>query len=60
MAKTASYTKKAIDDYRKKHDFLNLTLEKGVKDRLAIVGLKNSDIIQLILKELEKREAGEA
>lgn len=59
MAKTASYTKKAIDDYRKKHDFLNITLEKGVKDRLAIVGIKNSDIVLLIMNELEKREAGE-
>lgn len=57
MAKTASYTKKAVDDYRKKHDFLNITLDKGVKDRLGAVGLKNSDIVILIMNELEKREA---
>lgn len=56
MAKTASYTKKAIDDYRKQHDFLNLTLDKGVKDRLAAVGLNNKDIVKLILTELDKRE----
>ena len=56
MAKTATYTKKAIDDYRKKHDFINLTVDKGLKERLAAVGLKNSDIIKLIMIELEKRE----
>ena len=56
MAKTASYTKKAIDDYRQKHDFLNITLDKGVKDRLQAVGLKNPEIVVLIMNELEKRE----
>jgi len=56
MAKTATYTKKAIDDYRKKHDFINLTVDKGLKERLTAVGLKNSDIIKLIMIELEKRE----
>lgn len=56
MAKTAAYTKKAIDDYRKKHDFINLTVDKGLKERLAAVGIKNSDIINLIMLELEKRE----
>lgn len=57
MAKTASYTKKAIDDYRKQHDFLNITMDKGIKARLSAVGLSNKDISALIMAELEKREA---
>jgi len=56
MAKTAVYTKKAIDDYRKKHDFINLTVDKGLKERLAAVGISNKDIINMIMLELEKRE----
>ncbi len=56
MAKTKIYTKKAVDNYRTKHDFLNLTLDLGVKDRLKNVGLDNKTIVILIIKELEKRE----
>lgn len=56
MAKTASYTKKAIDNYRKNKDFLNLTLDKGVKDRLTAAGLDNKTIVSLIMAELDKRE----
>lgn len=56
MPKTKSYTKKAVDNYRTKHDFLNLTLDLGIKDRLKAVNLDNKSIVELIIKELEKRE----
>ena len=56
MAKTKIYTKKAVDNYRNKHDFLNLTLDLGVKDRLKAVDLDNKTIVNMIIKELEKRE----
>lgn len=56
MAKTKAYTKKAIDNYRSQHDFINLTMDLGIKERLKNVGIDNKIICSLIIKELEKRE----
>lgn len=45
MPKTADYTRKAIDKYREKNDFINLKFPKGTKDRLKELGISNSDLV---------------
>ena len=59
--KTPEYVKKSVNKYRDKHDIIQLTLEKGLKDRLKAAGISTADIRELIMNELEKREnnAGE-
>ena len=56
MGKVPSYTKKAIDTYRKKHYFMQVRFDKSIKDRLEAVGLTAAAVSDLVLKELEKRE----
>ncbi len=34
MAKTADYTRRAVDNYRQKHDFVQIKLDKGAKEFL--------------------------
>ena len=55
--KTPSYTKRAIDNYRKDKDFINLTIKKGEKDLWKSVGLDNKAIIEVIRAEFERRNA---
>lgn len=56
MAKTKSYTKKAVDNYRSKHDFLNLTLPMGTKERIKDLGYKTADISKMVLRWLDSEE----
>lgn len=62
QGKTASYTLRANDNYRAKHDFLNITLDKGEKEKLLAVGMDNKEIVRLIRAEYERRieENGES
>ena len=57
MGKTASYTLKANNDYRSKHDFLNLTLDKGEKEKFLSVGIDNKTIVSLARAEYKRRTA---
>ena len=57
MGKTASYTLKANNDYRSKHDFLNLTLDKGEKEKFLSVGIDNKTIVSLARDEYERRKS---
>lgn len=45
MAKTPEYTRKAIDEYRKNNDFINLRFPKGTKERIKNLGISNSDLV---------------
>ena len=59
MGKTADYTKRAVDNYRKNFDFVQLRLDKGEKERIEkiIAPQKMNDYIkQLVYDDLEKRE----
>ena len=54
MGKTPEYTKKAVDNYRSKFDFVQIRLPKGTKERLAEKGNINDYINKLIMQDLEK------
>lgn len=59
--KTKDYTRKAINAYRKKHDFLQLRLPLGTLKRLEIAARqqnksKNELLSAIILKWLENNE----
>lgn len=53
MGKTPEYTKKAIADYRKKHDQLNVLLPVGYKDiikeRATLQGLSINAYIKILI-----------
>ena len=61
MGKTPEYTKRAIENYRAKKEYIQFSVDKGIKDRMKNAGLSTADIRSWILAELEKREndAGE-
>ena len=57
MAKTANYTRKAIDNYRTKFDLAQIRLPKGTRDRAKANGINLNDVaVDAILKEIEKSE----
>lgn len=57
MAKTANYTRKAIDNYRTKFDLAQIRLPKGTRERAKANGININDVaVDAILKELEKSE----
>lgn len=53
MGKTPEYTKKAVDNYRSKFDFIQLRLPKGTKEKLTDKGNVNDYVIGLIEKDLQ-------
>lgn len=59
MAKTADYTKRAVDNYRNKFDMYQLRLPKdsGLKERMKAAYGKdmNNIIIRLIEEDLERK-----
>lgn len=55
--KTPSYSRRATKNYKDKHDSLQLTAEKGTKNRIKALGLTNKDLLQVIYKYLEDKEA---
>jgi hypothetical protein len=53
--KTADYTRRASKNYRDKHDYMNITLEKGEADKFRSVGINPSVIRELIRAEYKRR-----
>lgn len=59
MGKTPEYTKKAVNNYREKFDFIQVRFPKGTRDRLAEKGNINDYICGLVLSDLgEETEEG--
>ena len=56
MGKIPEYTKRAIDNYRKKHYFMQLRFDRDIKERLELAGLTAAEVAVLVLDELERRE----
>lgn len=54
MGKTPEYTKKAINNYRDKFDFIQIRFPKGTKERLqsADVGNINDYVVKCVLDKL--------
>lgn len=60
MAKTANYTRKAIDNYRTKFDLAQIRLPKGTRERAKAHNINLNDVaVDAILKELEKEDKEE-
>ena len=58
MANTPEYTRKAVDNYRKKFDIMQLRLPKGTRDRIEKQADKAHDfVVDCVLAELERLEA---
>lgn len=56
MASTPEYTRKAVDNYRKKFDVMQLRLPKGTKEIIdSKVGKTNAHgfVVECVLKALE-------
>ena len=62
MGKTPEYTKKAINNYRDKFDFIQIRFPKGTKDRLqsADVGNINDYVVKCVLEKLNNEESTKA
>jgi hypothetical protein len=54
MGKTPEYTKKAINNYRDKFDFIQIRFPKGTRKRLeaAEIGNINDYVVDCVLKSL--------
>lgn len=60
MANTPEYTRKAVDNYRKKFDIMQLRLPKGTRDRIEKQADKAHDfVVDCVLEKLERLEAQE-
>lgn len=57
MGKTPEYTKKAVNNYRDKFDFIQVRFPKGTRERLAGKGNINDYICGLVLSDLGKETA---
>ena len=57
MANTPEYTRKAVDNYRKKFDIMQLRLPKGTRERIEKQADKVHDfVVACVLAELERLE----
>ncbi len=52
MGKTPEYTKKAVNNYRNKFDFIQVRFPKGTKEKLEEKGNINDYICGLVLSDL--------
>lgn len=58
MARTADYTRKAINNYRSKFDLVQIRLPKGTKDRAAESDININDIaVSAVLAYLDGLES---
>lgn len=58
MARTADYTRKAINNYRSKFDLVQIRLPRGTKDRAAEAGININDIaVSAVLAYLDALES---
>ena len=55
--KTPSYTRRANKNYRDKHDYMNITFDKGEPDLFRSVGLTAAVIRDMVRAEFERRNA---
>lgn len=53
---TPEYTRRAIENYRKKFDIVSDRLPAGAVERMKAVGMTPADRADAIIKELERRE----
>ena len=60
MGKTPEYTKKAINNYREKFDFIQVRFPKGTKGRLKDVGNINNYIVKCVLDALDASQDAKA
>lgn len=62
MGKTPEYTKKAINNYRDKFDFIQIRFPKGTKDRLQSAGVGNINdfVVKCVLDKLNSEKSTEA
>ncbi len=60
MAKTPEYTRRAVDNYRKSKDFIQIQLPAGTKAELeSIINRKAAGYIsEMVLKKLEELKSG--
>lgn len=57
MTNTPDYTRKAVDNYRKKFDMIQLRLPKGTKNRIEKhFGNVHGFIVSCVMKELDRLE----
>jgi hypothetical protein len=56
---TRSYTRKASEAYRNRHDILSLTLDKGEREKYREAGMDNQTIIDLLRAEYKRRTEGD-
>ena len=56
MPKTPEYTKRAVNNYREKFDFIQVRFPKGTKEKLEEIGDKNSFIVNCVLNALNSTE----
>ena len=57
MGKTPEYTKKAVNNYREKFDFIQVRFPKGTRERLEGKGNINEYICNLVLSDLRREQA---
>lgn len=58
MAKTADYTRRAVDNYRSKFDLVQIRLPKGTKDRAKAANININDIaVSAVLAYLDDLES---
>jgi hypothetical protein len=58
MARTADYTRKAINNYRSKFDLVQIRLPRGTKDRAAEADININDIaVSAVLAYLDALES---
>ena len=53
MGKTPSYVKDAVNNYRKKYDFIQVRFPKGTRERLENFGNINDFIVKAVNDALE-------
>lgn len=59
MGKTPEYTKKAVANYRKNFDIIQIRFPKGTKEKLSKFGNINAYITNLVLEDLKKDKENE-
>lgn len=57
MAETAEYTRRAVDNYRSKYDFVQIRLPKGTRERAKALGANvNNVAVDAVLARLDALE----
>lgn len=59
MPKTPEYTKRAVNNYRQKFDFIQVRFPKGTREKLMGKGNINNYIVECVLNSLDGAENAE-